>query len=278
MFDWLSQSNYLIMTVQLVVTLLFVPLLSYQIFSKTALNYGVGNYPEASKAVHQYLNKTKTPYWTMVGFLFAFVAVFVIQAIRNETELLNWDDQSGLLIMYLLAMIPVAAMMLIHKALFNIIKNYAGSKRTASLRPRKLQHYLSLPLLVLIAVANIVFVGTIVYFVANPFDGFAGYTNLVGLFVLNGVFFGIIWAVFRDDKTGNFSNPDHRDAFKRKAIHVNMLILAFALMHISLSIWIAGSELREYKLITQSLYLQLTLIIAASMLTLPRTMFKKNSD
>lgn len=277
MNEIITHHSYSIMIMQVLVTLLFVPLLSFAKLKAIVNNYCIAAYPKAEAEVNNQLSSASKFYWLTVVILFLLAAGMVVQAMFNKSELLNWDNQSGLIILYLISMLPVILMVLIHKNLFQVIKKHAGSKRTASLKPRYLMSYLSKPLLAIIVLANIVFVLTVMYFVEHPFDGFAGYGNLVGMVALNALFAIITVVVFRDNKSLNYASPEHRDAFKRKAIHINLIILALALFHISLSIWVAGTELREYKLVTQSIYLQVVLILTAGNLTLPKAMFKNTT-
>jgi hypothetical protein len=165
-------------------------------------------------------------------------------------------------------------MVFIHRHLFNIFKQHAGSKRTASLRVRTWKEYVSIPDLILVIIANVVFVATVIYFVKHPFDGFAGYANFLGLIALDAVFAFIIFILYRDNKTNGLESPEHRDALKKRIIHINMLILAIAVFHISLSMWVQGSELVAFKVIIQSLYLQIVLVITAFSLTLPKSVFQ----
>lgn len=126
-------------------------------------------------------------------------------------------------------------------------------------------------------IANAVFVVTVMYFVKHPFDGFAGYVNLLGLLVLDAVFAIIIVIIYRDNKIYGLAPPEHRDALNKRAIHINMLILVFAVCHISLSMWVQGNELAAYKIIIQSLYLQVMLVIVAFSATLPKSIFQPQS-
>ncbi|GLR70572.1 hypothetical protein [Agaribacter marinus] len=277
MFEWLTQNQYFIISMQVLVTMLIVPIMSSRLLTSITFNYGLKTFPDASAELKAFLVSAKKVFWTLVVFIFCFSCALVIHAMVNNTELLNWDNQSGLMVLYLLSMLPIITMSLMHRRLFKVLKAYSGSKRTASLRPRLLKDFVSRPLLAMIVAANLLFVITVLYFVQHPFDGFAGYANLVGLIVLDILFTVIIVVVFKDNKSGAFAKPEQRDAFKRKAIHINMLILALALFHISLSIWVAGTDLREYKLLTQSLFLQLVLVITAATLTLPKEMFQTDT-
>jgi MFS family permease len=277
MSDWLSQSTYFLMLMQVAVTLILVPVLSYSKLTNIALNYGVNRYPQSESDVKQCLQKASKYYWSTVVLILVMAGAMVIHAISNGTELLNWDNQMGVMIMYILAMIPVVVMVFMHKRLFTVFKQHAGSKRSASLRVRRWQDYIPKSLLALIGIANLVFIATVIYFVNHPFDGFAGYTNLLGLIVMNVIFFAIIIYIYNGEKNQGYYHPEHRDAIKKRAIHINMLILALALLHISLTIWVQGN-LAEYKLIVQSLYLQVILALSAFALTLPKSVFDEPSE
>lgn len=268
------QSNYMIMILQVLVTLVIVPVLSFKKLKNIANQYGLIRYPQAKSDVEQYLRVSQKRYWSSVVIVTTLVSFMLVHAIVNQTELLNWDDQSGLMLMYLLSMIPVVIMVLTHRHLFNIFKQHAGNKRTASLRVRTWREYVSIPNLVLVLIANLVFVVTVIYFVKHPFDGFAGYANLFGLIVLDALFTLIIVVLYRDNKTNGLESPEHRDALKKRAIHINMLILALAVFHISLSMWVQGTELVGFKIILQSLYFQVVLVITAFSLTLPKSVFQ----
>ncbi|MFT5278161.1 MAG: hypothetical protein ACI8VI_001803 [Granulosicoccus sp.] len=277
MFDWLTQSNYLLMFMQVLITLLLVPLFSFKRLSQIAKEYGVKTYPSAKADVEDYLQKASKTYKTTVAVFLILAIAIVLHAATKQIELFDWDDQSGLTILYLIAMVPVIVMVFIHKKLFGVLKKHEGSKRSASLKAKQWIDYLSRPIVAMVLVGQITLIATVVYFVSDPFDGFAGYVNLLGLLVLDVVFIGIFVVVYRDNNMFGIQNPDHRDALKRRVIQVNMLIWILATLQISLSMWVSGSGLLEYKLAVQSLYLQVILVITAFALTLPKSMFNKRS-
>jgi cbb3-type cytochrome oxidase subunit 3 len=273
MSDWLTQTNYSMMVLQVIVTLVLVPILSYRLLLSTANNYGISRFPNASDDVKLWLKRASRQYWSVVAISLLIAGGIVLNAIFNNSELLNWDDQSGLMFIYLLAMIPVIIMALLHKALFGVFKKHAGNKRSAFLKVRTLQEYISKPLVALVISANIVFVATVLYFKQQPFDGFAGLYNLIGLVVINLIFIAVIFAVYRDNKTNALQQPEKRNALKKRSININLLILALALFHLSLSMWVQGSDLVTYKVLLQSVYFQVILVISAFSLTLPKSMF-----
>lgn len=276
MSDWLMQSNYMIMILQVFITLVLVPLLSIKKLVNIANHYGLVRYPNAKPDVEQVLITSKKSYWTVVIVILSLVSVMVGHAITQQTELLNWDDQSGLMLIYLLSMIPVIYMTFIHRKIFYIFKKYAGSKRSASLKVRTWKDYISTPYLLLIITGNLVYVATVLYFVQHPFVGFAGLGNIFGLIALDVLFMMIIIAMYKDNKTYSIEQPEYRFALKKRAIHINMLILAIAVFHVSLSMWVQGTELVSYKIIIQSVYFQLMLVMTAFALTLPKSIYEVN--
>ena len=276
MSDWLMQSNYIIMILQVFVTLVLVPLLSIKKLVNIANHFGLVRYPSAKPDVEKYLSTSQKGYWTVVIVILSLVSLIVGHAITQQTELLNWDNQSGLMLIYLLSMIPVIYMTFIHRNVFYIFKKYAGSKRSASLQVRTWKNYISTPYLLLIIIGNLVYVFTVLYFVQHPFAGFAGIANIFGLIALDIVFMIIIIAMYKDNKTHSIEQPEYRFALKKRAIHINMLILAIAVFYISLSLWIQGTELVSYKIIIQSLYFQLMLAMTAFALTLPKSIYEVN--
>lgn len=275
MSDWVNYSNYSVMVMQVIVTLLLVPLLSVKKLNNIAKQYGLARYPDAKSDVDAFFRTSIKWYWLIVAVVFLITATMVLHALLNNIELLAWDDQSGLMLIYLLSMVPVLKMVLMHRKLFGIFKQHTGSMRSASLKVRKWQDYVSIPLLITIIIANVFFITTVIYFSKHPFEGFAGYFNLLGLFVLECIFLFIIIMVYKDNKTNGFHHPQHRDALKKRAIHINMLILAIAVFHVSFTMWLQGTDLSVYKILFQSLYFQVILILTAVSLTLPKSIFDK---
>jgi uncharacterized membrane protein YidH (DUF202 family) len=106
MSDWLTQTNYSMMVIQVIVTLVLVPILSYSSLLSTANNYGTSHFPNASDDVKLWLKRASRQYWSVVAITLLIAGGIVPHAILNNSELLYWDDQSGLMVTYLIAMTP----------------------------------------------------------------------------------------------------------------------------------------------------------------------------
>lgn len=201
-------------------------------------------------------------------FLFAFA--IVLHAKLNNVELLNWDNQSGLMVLFAIAMIPVAAQIFVQKDMFAIIASYGGSTRSASLVVQKWQNYFSRPTLLILVGGQLLFIGTINHFVNNPFNGFAGYYNLFGLLILNIVFASTCYVIYRGKKMSSIKPLGQRTMIKTKAMNVTTIIWAIAIYHLSINMWVSGLEIKELSLLIHSLYLQGMIVLSSSILLLPK--------
>lgn len=270
MLDSIIQNIYWFMFMQVIVTLLIIPIFSFKRFSNIANTYCNAYYPSAKHDVEDYKSVSIKRLATSVFLCFVIGIAIVVHATVNSTELFNWDNQAGMSILFLLAMIPVAIMAFVQKGLFTLLKQHTGSKRTASLSPQKWLDYYSKFLLFLLIIGQFVFIGTIVYFAKNPFDGFAGYANLIGLLIINLVFIATSFVLYRSKRMGAIQQPEQRKAIKTKALRINTIVWLVAIYHLSISMWIAGLQLEGLKLLTQSLYLQVIIFLTAYTLSLPR--------
>ena len=274
MTTWLFQPTYLVMILQLIVSFTIAPLLSIYIINRVALKYGVRRYPHVGSEIASFLVIARRKFLRVLLPVAFVSAAIVIHAIIMESELLAWDNQSGIMLLYLLAIIPVLFMGFLHKQLFDIVKKHTGSIRSASLVRRTLKEYLSLPALCLVVMANAVFIATVIHFNEHPFEGFTGNANLAGLVFLNLVFGMGVYLIFKDRNISAITRPEHRDNIRKRAILINLVILSVTLLHVSLNMWMSDPELHQYKLFSQSLFLQLVLIVTVYTFTLPNAMFR----
>lgn len=270
MFDLMIQNVYWFMFMQVIVTFLVIPIVSFKRFAMIANAYCETYYPSAKSDVEDYKASRVKRLFIVCAVCFFIGISVVIHATVGTTELFNWDNQAGISVLFLLAMIPVAIMAFDQKGLFALLKQHSGSKRTASLSKQNWQEYYSKCLLSFLLVGQLVFIGTINYFAKNPFDGFAGYSNLVGLLIINLVFIATSVVLYRSKRMGAIQQPEQRKAIKIKALRINTIVWLVAIYHLSISMWIAGLQLEGLKLLTQTLYLQVILFLTAYTLSLPR--------
>ena len=262
MFDWL-------LLLQVLVTLLIAPLFSYQRYRKVSEHYAISYSSAVQNEVLTQVKESSRFFYIVVLAGFLIGASASLHAIFTQKELFNWDNQAGLIVLFLLAMIPIMVLSLQQKNLLQTLSLHTGGIRTASLSPLQLRNLLPKPLIILIIGLQFIFIGTVQYFVNHPFEGFAGYTNLFGLLMLDLIFCFVTWAIYRSKKLNAIQIPQQRNAIKSRAIRINMLIWALALFQITQSMWTSGMELDSLKLVFQSAYLQIIILLSAFTLALP---------
>jgi hypothetical protein len=278
MFDFIIQNNYWYMFVQVMVTLLIFPIVSFKRFVQTANAYCDAYYPGAKKDIEKYKAASVKKVLTIASLCLLVGIVVVLHASFNVTELFNWDDQAGLMVLFVLAMVPVATITFVQKGLFNVFKKHSGSKRSASLRQQKWQDLYHKPSVLLLVAGQFVFIGTVSYFANHPFLGFAGYINLAGLLLINGIFAASSYAIYRNNKMGAIQVHEQRQLIKARAVRVNLIVWIIAIYNLSFSMWIAGLGLNELKLILQSVYFQLIIFLTAYTLSIPNPVASKNTS
>lgn len=262
MFEWL-------LVLQIITTLLVIPILSYKRYEKVASSYSKAYGDEVEKDVNAYVAASAKPFYALVGMLFILGMGVALQAIIGGNELFYWDNQAGLMVLFLVAVVPVIVLSIQQKKLLSRLKRIQGSIRSASLTPQPWSSAMPKPMLLMLVGLQFIFIGTVMYFVNHPFQGFAGYTNLFGLLALDAVFGVTTWMIYHSKKLSAIQIPQQRHAIKARAIHINSILWILALLQITVSMWISGLGLDGVKLITQSLYLQLILLLTAFILSLP---------
>lgn len=270
MFESIIHNAYWTMFMQVVVTLLLCPLFSVKQFNDSANVYCQRFYPEAKDELQTLkLRYFKVLFISVLVFFCGSLAI-VWYAKTNSMELFNWDNQAGLIVLFAMAILPVIMIGLMQKRLFLVFKKHAGGQRIASLKQQKWQSYISIPLLVLIGIGQFLFILTVHYFVNHPFSGFAGYINLFGLVLIDLIFIVSCLATYRSNKLAIINDLEQRANIKMKAIKVAMMLWIIAIYHVTISLWVSGLEIEGLRLISQSLYLQLALFLAAYCVLLPK--------
>ena len=270
MFESIIQQGYWYMFMQVVVTLLLFPFFNAKRFKDNANAYCARYYPEAKSELEKYKARSFTLLTIIVLSSFCVALAIVVYAYLHKIELLNWDNQAGLSVLFIIAMLPVATIAFMQKGLFSLFKKFADGKRIATLKQANWISYFAIPLLIILVLGQFLFIATVSYFAMHPFAGFAGYYNLFGLLLIDAVFIGVCYAIYNSKKMAAIKAPEERVAIKIKAIKINMIIWIVCIYHLSASMWVAGLELKELNLITQSLYLQVTIFLTAYATSLPK--------
>lgn len=259
--------------VQVLVTLVVVPLMSLKRFETQARQYltdqAIAN--GDCESITQLVKKTKTRYLMSVTILLFFALGIVAHAMFYQVELLAWDNQSGLIVLCLMAVIPVFMVGRFQYQFLAIIKAKLKGIRTASLASKPLLGMIpSIAIFTLIG-AHLIYVYTVYYFNQHPFDGFAGYYNLLGALVIDGIFLFAMRSIYLNKKLNAIQDPEQRISLKTRSINISLAAWNLALLYLSLSLWINGLNQDLLSLLVQSIYLQISIVVAAFVFRMPRS-------
>ncbi len=197
-----------------------------------------------------------------VVVLGAGLAIVMHWAVSGSAQMLNWDSQSVILFYFMLQATPLVFLEVSGHSYLKLMRAAnQSSTRIAILQPRRLFHYVS-PIYIAIAIISyLAFILTVHYISLNPFDGFAGYVNIVGVTGLN-LFFAAIAA---RQIYGKKTNPHQSVQDRNKQIKTVANIMVFssiaATVFITINFLLASLELRHLNDVVQCIYFQIIMIV-----------------
>ena len=173
----------------------------------------------------------------------------------TQTDLLGWDNQGGLTLYFLMQYTPflyLGSQGIKHHQMMRQLNT--NPQRSARLQPRKLSDHVSSIWFALITITLLGHIATVVFMTQNPFPGFAGYWNILFTVGLNAFFMVLIQTQIKGRKTDPYQS--HHDRIQQQRLICQLLILGWLLANLFLTInmWLAKWDIRDWNLIVQSLY------------------------
>lgn len=190
------------------------------------------------------------------------VGILVHGYFSSSVEMLGWDSQSVIMIYYMLQIAPLVMLTVFSERYFKKMRalNH-DSVRRASLSVRKFSDYAPMWLIATAVIVYVLFVGLVVYIAQQPFDGFAGYVNIIGVTGLN-VFFGF----FAYKSVYGIKKDPHQtdgDRFKNASRIVKLMFFGSiaATVNISLHFMLSSMDLRHLNDVVSSVYYQVLMLV-----------------
>jgi len=211
-------------------------------------------YPLEEDAIKGKLNVFKIFNTVVVSIGLGILAMSII---NSSDDLAGWDDQAVLGVFLMLQYLPMLYLGTQGFAYLKLMREQLENKhRSADLKPRKLLDFVSKQFITTAVVSYGVCVVTVLYFVQNPFDGFAGLVNILGLSALYaGLGFGIYQKLY-----GKKHNPlqSSKDRVFETTVAIKLLVLTAicSSLYISISLILASIDMRDLGNLIYSLYLQ----------------------
>jgi len=176
-------------------------------------------------------------------------------------EMLNWDTQSVIIIYWMLQFIPYGYAAIISQQYFSLMRaQNTETKRRADIQPRRLFNFIS-PLIVIFAtVIYLVFIIMVVYFVQHPFDGFAGYWNILFVTLMNAFLAFSIFNILYRKKSDPHQGKVDSNFRIRITISLLVLISIGGTLFIGSAFVLSALDLRHITDIVHSFYFQLIIL------------------
>lgn len=173
----------------------------------------------------------------------------------TQTDLLGWDNQGGLSLYFMMQYTPflyLGSQGVKHHQMMRQLNT--SPQRSALLQPRKLSDHISSNWIASILISLLSYIATVVFMAQNPFPGFAGYWNI--LFVLGLNVFFLVLIQFQISKRKTDPHQSQHDRVQQQRLICQLLILGWVLANLFLTInmWLAKLEMRDWNLVVQSLY------------------------
>ena len=186
------------------------------------------------------------------------IFIFLFSMLKGADELLGWDSQSVSSFYFMLQMAPFIWASYIGLKYAKQLRNLnLAPTRKAQLSPRKLTDFVSTSYLFTLAISHVMYIALIWYFVQHPFDGFAGYINLLGLAVIDLIFAGGIYYYVLAKKPDPLQSKEVRIRDTRRTLHMIVVSGIAVLIKLSADLILSALDMRDYQDIVSCIYFQL---------------------
>jgi peptidoglycan/LPS O-acetylase OafA/YrhL len=215
-------------------------------------------YPIEDKSI-----KTKLKTFTFINALVVIIGlgILAISITNGNDDLLGWDDKAVLVSFLMLQYLPMLYFGVQSFTYLKLMRKKSESEdRSANLQPRKFLNFVSKPLITTAISSYFLCVLTVIYFVQNPFDGFAGLVNILGVTVIYaGLAFGIYQKLY-GKKRNPLQTSEDRSIETIVVIKLLVLTAICSSLYLSISLILASMDLRDLGNVIYSLYLQIFII------------------
>jgi len=220
-------------------------------------------YPKLYPVSQQHMQQVLTRFMVFNAVLLVLGLAMLAQLYwGSQTELFGWDNQGGMTVYFLWQYLPFAylgAQGVKHHQMMRLLNE--NKQRVASLQPRRLRDHITPLWQLLIGVTLLAYIATVVHMAQNPFPGFAGYWNIVFVLGLNAFFVVMIHFQIKGRKTD--PHQTQHDRLQQQRLIGRLLVLGWVMANVFLTInmWLAQWDMRDWNLVVQSGYFTLIALI-----------------
>jgi hypothetical protein len=251
---------YLTIICQIVVTLIIVPRLIKGKLLKSLAPYLNEQNQTLKVSLETNLKRTIKNYMNLCNLFTLIGLAIVVYAWYNKTELLNWDNQASIGVLSLMSVSTIGFVAIGLSKCRKLSLQFSKGIRTASLTVKPWQDYLPKILMYTLIASQIALISSIIYYMFNPFDGFGGAANFIGIAVINTIFILANYKILTRNSWPVGISEQQKQLTKTRGVHINFTVWLMASLYLMISLWLAASGLKDIQLLSQSIYIMLILL------------------
>lgn len=254
---------YVVFASQVFVISYLLPLKLRLRASEIMANYPPDEYPKLYPLSVEKIEKKINQLMLMTyGGLVLGIALIVHGLYLQPAEMLGWDSQSVIMIYYMLQVVPLVLLALFGERYFSKMRRVNDAViRKAKLAPRSITSYVSNGFIGLAIGVYVMFILLVIYVSQHPFDGFAGYVNILGITLLN-AFFGLgIYKYVYGKKIDPHQSDEDRFKQSRRVVQLMLFFSIAATINISMSFLLSAFDLRHLNDVVASVYYQIIMLV-----------------
>jgi hypothetical protein len=183
----------------------------------------------------------------------------------NYTQRPDWDDGpvEALATVYFMAQaLPIGFVAFFGIRYRKVLKQLLDGKRKASLHRRGLFDFVSPFTVFLAGLSYFLFVAYVIYIAQNPFPGFAGYINIVGVTLIYAMNAFAVYQQLYGKKANPFEAPESRERTIGLTVKIFVYSSILIVVFLSLNFTLARLDLQRWEPVTQSVLFTICAILS----------------
>jgi len=261
---WNENLLYLIFLSQIIIISAYLPKMMLNqlnnVFTNSPPQHYQKLYPMPIEQIKQYSSRFL---WMNITVTFVGLAILFHLVFSGNKEMLDWDTQSVITLYWMIQFIPYCYAVVKSKNYFSLMKKQSNeTKRKAEFKPRRFFDFISPVLITFAGMLYLCFIGLVIYFVQNPFDGFAGYWNILFISLMN-IFLSIcIFGNFYRKKSNPHQTQENSNFKTKLTLHLLVLASIGGTLFISTAFVLSAFDLRHIIDIVHSFYFQILVVFS----------------
>lgn len=247
---------YIVFAIQILLISYYFPRRMVNRMRYILTNYPPSEYPKLYPRSTDYYEKAIRKYGNInTGILLVGVLLLAGMALFAQDGI--WEVVFPY---FILQFVPVIMLEVGTVNTYKLMRR-ASTTRKAQLQPKRLLDFISPGLIGMAALVYIAFIVFIIYMNQFDYPWFGGYGNIAGVTAMNAFMAGMLLMKIYGKKQD--PHQDHEDR-KRETQHLAKQVAYVSIaatVHIALTIVLASMDLRDYELVSSSLYFQLIALI-----------------